>query len=321
MRGSTFALLLLATAIAAGEAAPAMRPLDEAEIAARDRMQAELRVLCVDIGERNLRTPEAYAKAAAWIADRMRAAGLAPRREEYRVGDATCANIVAEVAGASSELVVVGAHYDTVRGCPGANDNGSGVVALLELAQRFAAAGAPRPARTLRLVAFANEEPPHFQTDTMGSRVHARAAAARGERIAGMISLETIGCFSDAEGSQKFPLPALAKLYPTTGNFIAFVGEPRAAQLIAASRERFAAACDFPVQAAALPEGLPGVGWSDHWSFSREGHPAFMVTDTAPFRYEHYHEATDTVDHVDCGKIARLLTGVEAMVRGLLAAR
>ena len=146
-------------------------------------------------------------------------------------------NIEATLTGAAraTEIVVVGAHYDTVSGCPGANDNGTGVAAVLELAQRFSRR--PQP-RTIRFVAFVNEEPPFFKTEHMGSVVYANAAKVRGDRVTAMLSLETMGYYSDEKGSQQYP-GEIASLYPDVGNFIGFVANNASARLLLQARRAF----------------------------------------------------------------------------------
>jgi Zn-dependent M28 family amino/carboxypeptidase len=220
----------------------------------------------------------------------------------------------------------VGGHYDSVPDCPAANDNGTGVAAVLEIARLAASAGRPdpkpvgdgvgspftrRPERTLRLVAFVNEEPPFFHTELMGSLVYARRCRARGENVVGMISLETIGCYSDRPGSQAYPLPPpLDKLFPGIGNFIAFVSDLGALGYVRHWVGSFRRLAKFPSEGAAAPELITGVGWSDHWSFRQVGYPALMITDTAPFRYPHYHTRDDTVDKIDFERTARVVAGV-----------
>ncbi|MGE3167133.1 MAG: M28 family peptidase [Planctomycetota bacterium] len=278
------------------------------------RLTADVRRLAEEIGERNLDRPEQLAEAEGAITLAFEAAGYRVIREPYRVGEREVANLSVTVAGSvpNAPILLIGAHYDSDIDCPAANDNGTGVAALLELARRFRTR---TPPITVRFVAFVNEEPPYFQTDAMGSRVCARNCRARGEEILGMISLETMGYYSDEEGSQKYP-PPLSLVYPSRGNFIAFVGNVSSRgwvrRLIGLYREH----AQFPSEGAALPESLPGVGWSDHWSFWQEGYPALMVTDTAPFRYPHYHQRTDTVDKVD---FERLATVVDGLDRALVA--
>ena len=151
----------------------------------------------------------------------------------------------------------------------------------------------------------------------MGSRVYARRSHERGERIVAMLSLETIGYYSEAKGSQKYPFP-FGLLYPSRGNFIAFVGNTRSADLVRACIHRFRQEAQFPSEGAALPGAIEGVGWSDHWAFWQEDYPALMVTDTAPFRYPHYHSIEDTPDKLDYERLARVTEGLEKVIRSLV---
>lgn len=280
-------------------------------------LRADVEHLATQIGDRRVPgRPKQLAQAADFIEGQFRAAGYEVDRQKFEVMlTFHCCNIEAELRGASrpEEIVVIGAHYDTVAGTPGANDNGSGVAAMLALARRFAW---ERPERTLRFVAFTNEEPPYFQTDQMGSRVYARRCRERDENVVAMLSLETIGYFSDEPGSQNYP-PPMGELYPSTGNFIGVVGNLSSRELVRRVVGTFRQQEQFPCEGAALPEALPGVGFSDHWSFWQEGYPAAMVTDTAMFRYPHYHAAADTADQIDYDRLARVVRGLEKVVAEL----
>lgn len=278
-------------------------------------LSADVKRLAGEIGERNLQHYEELRAAADFIEESLIKAGYHPRRDGYVVEGKICENIEAEIPGTGNEIVVIGAHYDSVLGSPGANDNGSGVAALLALARRFAGS---RGARTLRFVAFANEEPGYFQTELMGSWVYASRCKARGDRISAMISLETIGYFSDKPHSQKFPIRGLGFLYPTTGNFVAFVANTSSRKVMQEALKIFRIHAQIPSEGAALPSAVPGVGWSDHWAFWKQGYPAFMITDTAPFRYPHYHARSDTPDKLDYGSMARLVSASEYMIRELV---
>jgi Zn-dependent M28 family amino/carboxypeptidase len=254
----------------------------------------------------------ALVQATDYIEGEFRTSGYEPLRQLFEVSRLPVSNIEATVPGTScaTEIVVLGAHYDTVNGCPGANDNATGVAALLELARRFAS----RPhKRTIRFVAFVNEEPPFFRTSHMGSVVYANAARVRGDRIVGMLALETMGYYSDARGSQPYPAP-VARFYPNVGNFIGFVSNVASGRLLIKARRAFRQRTSFPVQAAAVPGAIPGVGWSDHWSFWQAGYRAMMVTDTAPFRYPWYHTAEDTPEKVSADKLAQVVDGLEHVV-------
>jgi hypothetical protein len=288
--------------------------LNESEIAFRAELVADVQKLAGDIGERNMNRYPQLLAAADFIEASLAGAGLMPRRVSYELRGRACHNIEVEIAGTSPEIVVVGAHYDSVFGCPGANDNASGVAALLALARRFAGKSM---GKTLRFVAFVNEEPPFFQTEEMGSFVYAKRCRERGDRITGMISLETIAYFSDEAGSQKYPAPGLGLLYPTKGNFIGFASNTGSRPFLRTAVAAFRQAGRLPCEGAALPTAVPGIGWSDHWSFWQCGYPAIMVTDTAPFRYLHYHEPTDTPDKLDYDRFALVVSGMQNVIREL----
>lgn len=290
--------------------------LDDAGRAVRAEVEADVRALAETIGERSVFQPDRMEAAARHIESRFGACGLAPRRETYAAVGNDVSNVIAGIAGGAraAEIVVVGAHYDSVRGSPGANDNATGVAAMLALAKRFAATG---PARTLRFVAFTGEEPPCFQTETMGSLVHARGCGARGEDVVAMISLETLGCFRDEEGSQDYPVRGMGLVYPTRGNFVSFVGDVRSRGLVREAIGAFREGARIPSEGAALPMSVPGVGWSDHWSFRQAGFPALMVTDTAIFRDGAYHTLRDTPDRVDFDRLTRVTLDLVPVVERL----
>ena len=284
---------------------------------AAPRLRAHVEMLSATIGERNLWHYGALERAAQYISAQLTSSGYTPRRQTFELAKLPLSNVEAVVEGTAraGEIVVVGAHYDSVSVCPGANDNASGVAAVLELAGRFARM--PRP-RTIRFVAFVNEEPPFFRTAHMGSAVYANAARARGDRVVGMLSLETMGYYSDAKGSQRYPAP-LGVLFPDVGNFIAFVANIGSARLLWQARRAFKRRTSFPLQSAVVPAAIPGVGWSDHWAFWQAGYAAMMVTDTAPFRYPWYHTADDTSDKIDYNRLAHVVDGLEAVIRSIAA--
>jgi len=272
------------------------------------RLQMHVERLAGDIGERNVFAPEALQRAAVYIEDEWGTMGYDVERLEYDVSGIRCANLVTTRKGSarSSEILLLGAHYDSVIGSPGANDNASGVAALLEIARMFQAV---KPVLTVRFVAFVNEEPPFFWTHKQGSMVYAEAARCRGDDIRLMASLETIGCYSDQPGSQSYP-PLFRLFYPNRGNFIGIVsdfGSRPAMQRLAVA---FRGQSDFPLQTVSTFRFIPGVSWSDHRSFWRHGYPAVMVTDTAFYRYRHYHAPTDTADKLAFPELAQVTLGL-----------
>jgi Zn-dependent M28 family amino/carboxypeptidase len=277
-----------------------------------DRLREHVTRLAADIGERNVWRPEALERSAAYVEALLARNGARVSAQEYVAAGVTVRNVEAEVPGAgrAGEIVVVGAHYDTVMGSPGADDNGSGVAALLEMERLL---GDRAHERTLRLVAFVNEEPPFFQTDEMGSLRYARRCRERRENVVAMLSLETIGYYTDAPHSQAYP-PPLGLVHPHTGNFIALVGDLHSRALVNRVGESFRRHADMPVEASAYPGWLPGVGWSDQWSFWECGYRALMATDTAHLRNPAYHTAQDTPETLDYQRMARVVAGIAGAV-------
>jgi Iap family predicted aminopeptidase len=289
-------------------------PLTTEEKALRVELAAHVQMLGGEIGERNLIRYPQLQSAAQYIENELTRFGWKVRRDEYDVHGQSCYNVEAELRGESPEIVLIGAHYDTVDGSPGANDNGSGVAAVLALSHRLSGS---HNARTIRLVAFVNEEPQHFQTSQMGSFVYATRCRSRGDRIQAMMSLETIGYYSNEADSQSYPAPGLGLLYPRMGNFISFVGNVASRSLLRNIVGEFREHAQIASEGAALPPAVPGVSWSDQWSFWQNGYPGIMVTDTAPFRYPHYHAPSDTPDKLDYDSMTRVVVGLEHAIRRL----
>jgi Zn-dependent M28 family amino/carboxypeptidase len=266
---------------------------------------------------RHVGKPGSLEAAASWIEGQLRDAGYAPARQTYTVRGVACSNIEAEIEG-DDEIVIVGAHYDGVPGCPAANDNASGVAATLALARAF---NGRRTERALRFVFFVNEEPPWFQTDDMGSLRYARRCRERDETIVAMLSLETLGYFTDEPDTQEYPIPALRAAYGDRGNYVGFVSNIESRDLLHDVVRYFRAQAQIPSQGATMFAAVPGVGWSDHWSFWQCGYPAVMVTDTAKFRYPHYHKPTDTPDKLDYDGLSRVVEGLLPVVERLTRTR
>jgi len=287
-------------------------PLGEHERAVEADLRRDVAAL-VDHGDRSVQRPVGLAGGADHVDRALTAAGYRVERQRYMVGGVPCDNVEAELGGDARSIVIVGAHYDSVAGTVGADDNGSGVAALLSLARTFAG---KRPARTLRFVAFANEEPPYFQRASMGSVVYAKRSRQKGEDIVAVLSLETIGYYTDAPRSQHYPFP-FGWFYPTTGDFVAFVGDTTSGDLVRRTVSAFRKGARFPAEGIAGPAGVPGIGWSDQWSFWQEGYRGVMVTDTAPFRYPHYHEKTDTPEKLTYAPMARVVVGIERVIEDL----
>jgi Zn-dependent M28 family amino/carboxypeptidase len=252
-------------------------------------------------------------RTAAYIDEEFSRAGYVPRRQVFEVEGRRVANIEVERRGSRrpERVLVIGAHYDSVADSPGANDNASGVAVILELARLNATSAPPV---TVRFVAFVNEEPPYFMTAEMGSWRYAADAAARGDNIVAMISLETIGYYSDEAGSQRYPFP-FGLVFPNRGNFVAMVSNVRSVGALRRAAKAFRSATCLPLIASPAPSAIPGVAWSDHWSFWKHGYRALMLTDTALYRYPHYHSNSDTADRLDYERMARVVTGCDAIIQ------
>ncbi len=288
------------------------RPLGSQPVDTAD-LQRHVHALAVSIGERHAGKLQQLNQTADYIAKQFELTGLAVSNQTYTAYGTQFRNVIAELGGETDEVIVVGAHYDSVPGSPAANDNASGVAALLKLAalnadQRFC--------KSVHFVAFANEELPHGGTDAMGSLAYAGRTKQNGENIFAMISLETIGYYTDEPNSQKYPAP-LAWLYPDRGNFVAFIGNLRSRQLVRTAIASFRRHATIASEGIAAPQLLRDISRSDHASFWRHGYPAIMVTDTAPFRYPYYHTPNDTPDKIDFTGLAQVTAGLNHVIRDL----
>ncbi|MEM9195319.1 MAG: M28 family peptidase [Myxococcota bacterium] len=290
-----------------------LQPTSDEERQVELELRRHIRVLAEDIGERHDGRPFALERTVDYLDSEFRTLSFEVRRHEFVHREQTFVNLEASVPGASEEFIVVGAHYDSARSTPAANDNASGTAAVLSLAGYFAT----RPQRYgIRFVAFANEEPPHFQREGMGSLRYAHDLRDRGESPLAMVSIETIGYYRDEAGSQHYPWP-LNHAYPSEGNFIGFVSDVGSRDVLHRALSSFRSSTDFPSEGGALPGFVRGVGWSDHWAFWQVDCPALMVTDTAIFRYPHYHQPSDTVDKLSFDRMARVVVGLRSVVREL----
>lgn len=292
--------------------------LTNEELNVRDQMRKDVEHLATEIGERNVHQYANLCAAADFIHNSFKQVGYEPKKQNYEVSGKTCSNIEVEITGnkKADEIIIIGAHYDTVFGSPGANDNGSGVAAIRALAR---ALYGKKISRTIRFVAFVNEEPPNFMSGTMGSLVYAKRCCKNRENIYAMFSLETIGYFSEEPGSQRYPFP-VGFFYPSTGNFITFVSNLSSRWLVETVIASFRRQVQFPSQGGAWPGIIPGIAWSDQWAFWKMGYPALMVTDTAPFRYPYYHTAQDTPDKIDDDKLSRVVVGLSRVISELVGA-
>ncbi|MCW3849192.1 M28 family peptidase [Sphingomonas sp. LB-2] len=305
-------VLLWMTAVPGHTYAGPLPPLTPAQSQLAERLRGH--VMAIASTPHNLGHPQALENAALYLQKQLAGMGYTVTRQPFDAGHARNLEVTIEPASPAAPTLVIGAHYDSAFTAPGANDNGSGTAAVVELARMLADLRGKAAVR-IRLVLFANEEPPFFQTDRMGSLVYARRLVQSGEKVAAMFSLETIGYYRDAPGSQRYPFP-LSILYPDTGNFVAFVGTVSSRALVRRTVKAFRETARFPSVGGSAPGFIQGIDWSDHWAFEQAGVPALMITDTAPFRYPWYHSTKDTPDKIDYQRLARVVAGLERVIRG-----
>jgi hypothetical protein len=277
-------------------------------------LRRHIEKLAAEIGPRSSHDVQRYADARDYLTTTLEAMGYRTELMNHTpMMDHIMGNVVAELRGNArpEEIVIVGAHYDTLPEVPGANDNGSGVAGTLELARMFAGK-AQAQARTLRFVLFFNEE----SVSPWGAEEYAKQCRAKNEKIVGMFSLETIGYYTDEPDTQKYPWP-LSLFYPSTGNFVAFVGSVDYRGFLHKSAAAFRDHAKFPSRGIAAPGFLKDATRSDHAPFWTQGYPAVMITDTANFRYRDYHEPTDTAEKVKYEHLARVVDGLRSMLMEL----
>lgn len=277
-----------------------------------DRLRRHVDRLAGLIGPRHIGRPKALEATVGLIVAELSDVGYQVDRQPYLASGVEVANLVVEIAGSDRprEIVILGAHYDTIPSTPGADDNASAVAVLLEVARLFRGYA---PRRTVRFVAFPCEEMPHFHTHEMGSQVYAKQCRARNERIVGMLCLEMVGFYTGELGVQQLPpgIPRfLRPVFPRRGDFLAAVGNLRSWRLSRQFRRGFKRAVRFPLFSIVLPELIHDIRRSDNASFWDQGYQALMLTDTSYLRNRHYHMPTDTPDTLDYPSMARVTHGV-----------
>jgi Zn-dependent M28 family amino/carboxypeptidase len=291
-------------------------------------LEAHVRALSERFYPRSFDQPEKLDAAAAYIKSEFLRAGARVEEQVFPVEEAQYRNIIARYGPELGAVLVIGAHYDSfadpLRGedsrkgygpeshTPGADDNASGVAALLELGRLL---GRSRPSIGVELVAYSVEEPPHFRTEAMGSSWHARQLRQSGRKLVLMISLEMVGYFNNAPASQAYPLGLLGRIYPDRGDFIAVVGRVQDWAVTRGVKAAMLGASDLPVESINALPMLTGVDFSDHLSYWNEGFAALMITDTSFYRNPYYHSAGDTADRLDYGRLAKVVQGVYAVAQ------
>ena len=273
-------------------------------------LERHVRELAVTLHPRSYDSQANLQRAGDYVLAQFDGLNARTEIQDVAVDGVIYRNVIARFGPAEGPLLVIGAHYDGCGTTPGADDNASGIAGLLEIARLLAQHPPPHP---VELVAFTLEEPPYFRTPFMGSAVHARALRNARREVRLMISLEMIGYFRDAPGSQRYPSRALGLLYPDRGNFVALVGRLRDFGAMRRVKGLFKGASSLPVVSINAPASVPGVDFSDHASYWNEGFPALMVTDTAFLRNPNYHGEGDTPETLDFARMAQVVQAVHAV--------
>lgn len=282
----------------------------------QERLQQTVEMLAVTIGVRDYEHYERLNQAANYIQKQLSALGYEMSDQKYVVGGREFRNIIAKSGPQDSSfpVLIVGAHYDSCDN-PGADDNASGVAALIELARQLKDVKAKTP---IWFVAFTNEEPPFFTTPDMGSRVFTKDLKARKQEVKAAVILEMLGYYSSGRNSQRY-LPLMGMFYPNKGNFIAVVSNFSSRKIKNKLVKEFRKATDFPIEGVAAPETVPGIYFSDHWSFWQEKYPAIMITDTAYLRNPHYHKPTDLPETLNYQSMASVVHGLKRAIEVMIS--
>ncbi len=294
--------------------------MDKCSRAEPSKLRKLVEFLALDIGVRPFSAPDKLKKVSDFLYGYSSDLGYSVRLQPFAYHKKEYFNVICSPAGEEPldrtdfPILVVGAHYDTVSSSPGADDNASAVAGLMEIARILA----PAPPRGLRLIAFCLEEPPVFRTRKMGSYRYAAHLKAIRQPVIGMICLEMIGYFSDRANSQKFPFPLMKKMFPTTGNFIALVGNVKSRDFTLQIKEGFSRGTELQAVTLNAPAIVIGIDLSDHWSFNKHGIPALMVTDTAFYRNPNYHRPTDIPRTLDYDRCAMVVDGIVNAIKEVL---
>lgn len=307
MKMTLLGLLLL---IGCGLIAPATAQTTPADTA---RLHQHLVFLTTTPQPRNYQHPAVLDSVGRYIAQRLRAAGATEVGEQpYAVRGQTYRNVLGSFGPKDGPRLIIGAHYDVCGDQPGADDNGTGVAALLELARLLGQQ--PTLSYRIDLVAYTLEEPPFFRTKNMGSYVHAAALKAAGVPVRGMVALEMLGYFDDRKHTQKYPIGPLKLIYGSRGNYVTVAqkfGNGRFGRQFA---RRYSQQAHLPVKRFKAPAWLPGIDFSDHLNYWKFGYPAVLLTDTAFYRNHSYHEATDTLARLDMHRLGLAVDALLAVV-------
>ena len=278
------------------------------------RLSGHVIMLCETLHPRDWKNTTNLNACADYVAEHFKIAGAKVESQRVEVHNKQYRNIVGMFGDPTNDTIVIGAHYDACGQSPGADDNASGVAALIELAYLL---GKNPPNKTVELVAYTLEEPPFFGSTNMGSAFHARRIAAEERKITGMIALEMIGYYDDRWGSQSYPALLLHILYPNRGNFLGVIGRWDQGDWLKTVKAGMKGATDLPIYSIRAPAAVPGINFSDHRNYWPHDIPAVMVTDTAFYRNKTYHSPNDTPGRLDYDRMSKVVVALQKLINTL----
>lgn len=256
---------------------------------------------------RNHSNVETLNIVAAYIHEQFNLYADTTYYQSYDVNGIEYKNVVSVFGTGNKKTIIIGAHYDVHRDQEGADDNASGVIGLLELARMLEG---QELNHRVELVAYTLEEPPYFDTEYMGSYIHAKSLKENKVNVYGMLSFDMIGYFDESDNSQKYPLGIMGWTRSKKANFIMVVNKWGKGKFARRFVRRFKKQNHIPVETLSAPKVVEGVDWSDHANYWKFGYSASMITDTSFYRNKNYHKTTDTMETINFAKMANVIDGV-----------
>lgn len=276
------------------------------------RLYADVRALTSIQPPRGYRNTASLDRAAAYIFGQFAQCTGRVETREYEVEGNTYKNIIASFGPETKhgKRIVVGAHYDVCGDQPGADDNASGVAAVLEIARLFAALK-PHLKRRIDLAAYSLEEPPFFRSPHMGSAVHAKSLAEAKTKILVMISVDMIGYFSDTAKPHPYFSPFIKPGTVIPGRTTSIIGK-KGQEKITRKIKKYMLKNSRGIAVAAfnLPIDIMGVDYSDHMNFWNHGYKAVFISNFPVSPNPNYHQPADTIDALDFDKISEIVKGI-----------
>ncbi len=274
--------------------------------AVKERLFSDVEFLTSVRPYRNFQNLESLEKVSKFISGEFTSHGFECEEQKWEAEGNEYKNIIASWQKGKKQRLIVGAHYDVAGDQPGADDNASAVAGLIETA-RLISENQPELDYGIDFVAYCLEEAPFFTTKEMGSYIHAKSVYDKQADIVGMICYEMIGYFSDEPGSQTFPVPELASIYPDTGNYIVVVGIETWKDFNVKIHGLMSDRSDINVERIVFPDGNGLAGRSDQRNYWEFGYNAVMISDTSFLRNPNYHKETDTIETLDFEKMTAVV--------------